>query len=384
MIATRQATLAKNVYALVEARAKEEYREAYSRLAVELGFIIRNNGLSATLAYLSGEKAAGLALLSDLYALADAPWADLPEIGDAGAFVLGIGNLGEIEYLAATRFALMAAEWFKRFAEGPISGHGAVGANASLRSEAAENPRASRFSSASADSCNAGQVLDFGYVGPASRTAELLEKVAGISVSDEYKEAYRRWLRFAAAKGFTMGQAKLRNRAFLGSGYADVKETHVLLHPVFGAPYVPGETMKGLTRAYAESAGEMKVSNDQIKWMFGAEPNPSVRNSGNIGNLQFHDAWWNPELGGQPLVLEADTPHHQDYYGKEGKSAATDWDDPNPVSHLAVSGTFLLAISGESLAASLALRLAAEALGRSGVGSRRSSGYGVVATVTGV
>lgn len=95
-----------------------------------------------------------------------------------------------------------------------------------------------------------------------------------------------------------------------------------LLHPVFGFPYLRGESLKGLARA---AAFEQKL--DEKKWerILG-----STAASGTVAVL---DAW--PK---EWPVLETDVTAslHREYYATEGGSAPGDWEGANPVTFLTV------------------------------------------------
>lgn len=383
MIKTRQAVLAKGVYERLRARVREQDWARYSPLAVELGFLIRNNGLASALVFLAGKQdPCARALVTDLQKLDGAPWTELENIADVGQFASAISNLGELEYIRATQFGLAAAEWFNQFAESIKSPNDVANEVETPAECSAVNARAGRFRNwTSKDSCNPGQLLAFGYRDPSEQAEKILREVAEkIKVSDVYVGAYKRWFEYCRRSGFQLAKAMLAHRGFLGMGCADVFETHVQLHSVFGVPFISGETLKGLTSAYAARLlDERNLSEEQVKWLFGTRSESGT--PGTAGNLQFHDAWWIPEDNSRPLTLEIDTPHHREYYQKEGGTPVTDYDDPNPVTHLAVKGSFLLAISGDVFAAGLTVKIAAKALATMGVGGRKSAGYGLASVV---
>ncbi|MDD5033356.1 MAG: type III-B CRISPR module RAMP protein Cmr6 [Methylococcaceae bacterium] len=388
---TRNAKLARNIAGKLSPRVGCLGWEDYKRRAVELGFLVRRNGLAATVVYLAHKNRY---LLEDLYTLDDAPWFRQEEHGgDVGRMVEAIAGSSQRQqdYMRATRFALAAAEWFKRLAESlPESGSTTddeaptAGVQEAARQDSPApkqiNPRAERFRNWKPKaSCNPGQLLAFGYHDPDEHVSSLLKEIEGLEVPEVYKAAYKHWCRHCQLNNYAIGVAKLRDRAFLGLGCASVLETHVQLHRVFGMPFVSGETLKGVTRAYAKQLMEKgTLTGEQFRWLFGA---PSKGDdTGAAGNLQFHDAWWIPE--GKPLTLEIDTPHHPKYYEEQGASDATDYDDPEPHPHLAVTGSFLVAISSHDLfAAGLAVQIATKALQTLGVGGRKSAGYGLVSSI---
>ncbi len=219
---------------------------------------------------------------------------------------------------------------------------------------------------------NAGQVLAFllqGHDAQHNSKRQLLEDVAKVPVPAAYRAAYEDWCALVAVQGWACTKARLATRLLIGLGMDTVLETHVTLHHVYGVPYIPGASLKGLAKACAENlSGEESgmLSPDQIDWLFGSLES--------AGNLDFQDAWWIPE--GLPLCLEVDTPHHVDYYRSRGETPATDFDDPTPLHQLAVQGSFFLSIAGDALPAQLALALLTRGLQDWGIGGRVNADYG--------
>jgi CRISPR-associated protein Cmr6 len=71
------------------------------------------------------------------------------------------------------------------------------------------------------------------------------------------------------------------------------------------------------------------------------------------------------------------TPHHGKYYLTPEANAPTDFDDPNPVTFLSVTGKFRLAVSCQNQEwADFTLKLLKAALKDWGIGGKTSSGYG--------
>jgi hypothetical protein len=99
------------------------------------------------------------------------------------------------------------------------------------------------------------------------------------------------------------------------------------------------------------------------------------------GCILFYDGWLVPGSESAPLKLDVMTPHHLHWL--DGSAPPTDFDSPNPVPFLSVSGTFLIAVSWcgpESDQATRWTALAAQCLQQGlehwGVGGKTSSGYG--------
>jgi CRISPR-associated protein Cmr6 len=116
--------------------------------------------------------------------------------------------------------------------------------------------------------------------------------------------------------------------------------------------------------------------------------------SDDSGHIRFHDAWIDPEsLKQKPLRKDIMTPHHGDYYSgtmirtgdndEEIPAAPTDFDKPNPVSFLSVTGKFYIAVSCDDLDpqngqqwADFAFEMLENALKEWGIGGKTSAGYG--------
>ncbi len=99
------------IFGLVKRVKSAPHQNAYAGYAVELPSLIRNNGLAQTLAFLEHKAQ------SDDTARATGA-RDLRE--DVCEVLRGAANpadLGAFDYLIATRRALEASEYFKRYAE---------------------------------------------------------------------------------------------------------------------------------------------------------------------------------------------------------------------------------------------------------------------------
>lgn len=141
---------------------------------------------------------------------------------------------------------------------------------------------------------------------------------------------------------------KIQWRLIHGLGGVSVYETGITLHHIYGIPFIPSSSIKGITRNWiiqncffakikdleSEKAGEdaekLAMKNDLFTYLFGADDN-ALDGKAKRGHITFFDAY--PE---QPPVLEPDiiNVHYPDYYGK-GK-APTDSQNPNPVPFLTI------------------------------------------------
>ncbi len=231
---------------------------------------------------------------------------------------------------------------------------------------------------------NAGQLLAFllrGHDDEQRQKRELLTGAIAIEIpaAGVYAAACAEWKSFIKDSGWAYAEVELVHRLFVGLGEASVLETHVALHRVYGVPYLPGSSLKGLTSHYAKAlqdSGSAFLTCEQRKWLFGALDA--------AGNLDFQDGWWIPN--GKPLCREGDAPHQVRFHRRRGAPpagdpgppslAALDREDPNPVSHLAVQGRFLLSIAGEPMTGSLALAILTRGLATWGLGGRVDVDYG--------
>lgn len=217
----------------------------------------------------------------------------------------------------------------------------------------------------------------------------LLDAACAASASAKaiYSLAFSRWKeglpRRAASK-----ELYVQGRAIVGLGADNVIETGLTLHHTYGVPYLPGSALKGLASHYCD---QIWGAADE-KWTRGAEHHKALFGAlDDAGHIAFHDAWITPDSLPTSLARDVMTPHHGDYYsGKtytSGPEAGklippTDFDDPNPVLFLSVTGTFLVAVSCDvddeegHKWASLAMNLLEKALHEWGIGGKTSSGYG--------
>lgn len=203
-----------------------------------------------------------------------------------------------------------------------------------------------------------------------------------------YSLAYQRWKRNIEQASHAIFEAQARGRLIVGLGGENVLETGLTLHHVYGTPVIPGSALKGLTAHYCAQAWGSKDAG--FKPPNGTYYNALFGTTDDSGHIVFHDAWITPEslaAEHQGVVRDVMTPHHGDYYmSKPPGPAPTDSDMPTPVSFLAASGTFLMAVSSDipdpNLAqqwSDLAATLMTEALQYWGIGGKTSAGYGRMA-----
>lgn len=162
-----------------------------------------------------------------------------------------------------------------------------------------------------------------------------------------------------------------------GLGLAHPYETGLIWHKTLGIPYLPGSSVKGMMRAWAEQWGT--AEQEEILLLFGPAAEDEQQNT---GSLIIFDA-----LPAAPPKLELDiiNPHYPSYY-KDQSNPPADYDSPIPVFFLAVAPNqrfnFYLAPRPGGGATTdhvnQAKELLTEALSMLGSGGKTAVGYGVM------
>ncbi len=193
-------------------------------------------------------------------------------------------------------------------------------------------------------------------------------------------ESYRqRWEAMLQSHGAATGEAKTVWRLAMHQGRASVVENGtILLHHTLGFPYLPGQSLKGLARTYAES---QQLAPDHIDFLFGFQRKAEASE----GALVFYDAiptYW------PTLKIDILTPHFGDWYGGKNRGTLpTDNNRLNPIYFLTVApgATFKFGVgpvarlrpdpqAGQWAAEGLKLLL--EGLYELGAGAKTAAGYG--------
>ncbi len=168
--------------------------------------------------------------------------------------------------------------------------------------------------------------------------------------------------------------ASPRWRLVVGLGSASILETSLTLHPIYGFPIIPGSSLKGLARAYAEEVDKAREPNPQddpdIKEVFGFQKGDKAQ----AGKVLFFDA-----VPTSLPVLKQDimNVHYKEYY--DGKQPPADWLSPNSVYFLTVTDKtkFLFAVASPvKRLAGLAQEWLKGGLRELGAGAKTLVGYG--------
>ncbi|QQS28002.1 MAG: type III-B CRISPR module RAMP protein Cmr6 [Sphingobacteriales bacterium] len=160
-------------------------------------------------------------------------------------------------------------------------------------------------------------------------------------------------------------------RVIVGLGTDSIYETGITLHHIYGFPYIPASSIKGITNHYAQDQGFDLVQSGSKQWyddIFG--------NTKQKGKITFFDAMplTPPQL--KPDIMNV---HFPDYYGS-GSKPPTDTQSPRPILFLTVENTEFQFMIGCKEANKELLKIALSwletALTEKGIGAKTAVGYG--------
>ena len=199
---------------------------------------------------------------------------------------------------------------------------------------------------------------------------KLIERITHTTVPDHYRLALARWIGLTRNNNrFTSTVLHCENRLYIGLTTGSTLETGIQTHHSYGMPYLPGSSIKGAVRHYAEQNG---IPPAYLEELFGSDSD-----TGEVsGALVWHDAWWLPLNGRErPYISEVITVHHQDHYnGKTSQADGSESPIPNP--QIATGGAYYFVIEGAPDWTRYALGLLNATLEHQGLGSKTASGYG--------
>jgi CRISPR-associated protein Cmr6 len=191
---------------------------------------------------------------------------------------------------------------------------------------------------------------------------------------ESYKNRQKAILENYRTQGYNVSDFTMDTgyRLIIGLGGAHVLETGLTLHPLYGFPYIPASSIKGLTRAYAERVDG--ASSKELQEIFGSEDKDRMLETNREGKVVFLDG-----LPTKFPTLEVDimNPHYGDYY--QGNKPPADYLSPNPITFLAVASgqAFLFSLFSRDLSllnkAELWLK---GGLAELGTGGKTNVGYG--------
>jgi len=180
------------------------------------------------------------------------------------------------------------------------------------------------------------------------------------------EESISRLLRFITTKKGIFGIFTTKSRFVMGLGRNHPVENGFAWHPTLGVPYLPGSSLKGLVRAWAQQDAEPPMPHvDEI-----------LGSAGKAGHVVFVDA-----IPVEPVWLEADvvTPH---YVGWNCEKPPGDWRGPTPAPFLVTKPemAFVFALLPARPAATETVKdvfkWLQNALTDAGAGAKTSVGYG--------
>ena len=123
--------------------------------------------------------------------------------------------------------------------------------------------------------------------------------------------------------------ARLQGRLIVNQAGGVIENAGLCLDPHFGMPYIPGSTLKGISRAAARNCGaEPREIHAVFGWSAndGSLPEP-IRKTSYAGSVSFLPAY---PINDAPLVMDILTCHHPEYYRDATKARALDTESPIP------------------------------------------------------
>lgn len=200
---------------------------------------------------------------------------------------------------------------------------------------------------------------------------EALKIVRDTQMDGTLHRAYiARWQAMLAAQGAETFEAKSEWRFVVGLGRKGPLEVGMTFHRIYGFPFIPGSSLKGLAQAYAELVA--KASQEEITHVFGDAPGPGEDPSAaHVGWAVFFDA---VPLLSPHLEIDVMNPHYADYY--QGNAPPADYLSPTPIYFLTVGrdSRYLFAVTGPEKAQ--ARKWLEGGLRELGSGAKTSAGYG--------
>lgn len=180
-------------------------------------------------------------------------------------------------------------------------------------------------------------------------------------------------------------------RMIVGLGNANVLETSMTLHRLYGFPYIPGSAVKGITRSYAfwQIAEHLQIADQKERLqqldkllLEGGKSNLDViqqfqqifGTTAHQGSVIFFDAL---PLELPKLELDIMNPHYSKYY--DGTEPPADWLEPTPIPFLTVGKgsafRFYFASQDSTLLPTVRSWLHS-AVSELGIGAKTRAGYG--------
>lgn len=200
---------------------------------------------------------------------------------------------------------------------------------------------------------------------------EFLSSFRAISTDDLLESYLERRRELVVRKNGKIIRAKTASRFVIGLGSSHPYETGMIFHRTLGRPYIPGSSLKGMMRAWADPKGWGKMEESQVEELFGSQEG--------VGRVIVLDA-----IPVEAVQFELDimNPHYTKYYGDPENHPPADYYAPIPIFFLTIKANtaFEFALienkntnNGDIEQAAMLLEEALEVLG---AGSKTAVGYG--------
>ena len=205
-------------------------------------------------------------------------------------------------------------------------------------------------------------------------------------------------------------------RLVVGLGGESVYETSMTLHHIYGLPYIPASSIKGVVRSWIinevfeqkdiKNAEGLAIQSKEFCDLFGCPAELKIKQEDGktkvfksyytttegkkkgdrIGKIIFFDAFPLEEPTIEPDVMNV---HYPDYYG--GEKPPTDYQNPNPIMFLTVKNTKFQFIIGSKKEKPDNFKIGnksisdwfIEALANHGIGAKTAVGYGRMMNLSG-
>lgn len=130
-----------------------------------------------------------------------------------------------------------------------------------------------------------------------------------------------------------------KGRWVIGLGNTSVYENGMTLHHIYGIPYIPASSIKGMLRTwminecfgFEEDSEQRALNNSVFQKIFGY--GNQAEDDGQKGVIYFFDVFPKESIPIEPDVMNN---HYQSYY--EGNTPPADWINPNPIFFLTARG----------------------------------------------
>jgi len=162
-------------------------------------------------------------------------------------------------------------------------------------------------------------------------------------------------------------------RLITGIGASSSLEVGIILHHVYGIPYIPSSSIKGILRTYLTKHSDW--DKNELGDLFGSGDDEF--GDAAKGKITFLDAYPEPNF---QISVDIMNNHFQKYY--QGDAFPGDWMDPNPIKFLTVKdASFVFRLFGrnDSITSEKLKQISdylCEALEMFGIGAKTAVGYG--------